>query len=139
MTIKPNAMAIEEINRSMGLTVRVSYHTLPGMPIDALMRGTEIENISEEAKTVEILDGLPRVIPCGMSLAQFKDVGNLFKSWAEVRCAADNAPLYLLRSSTEDSSKVSDVSGAFFLYSVSEGKSLPIIHDPALGQRQYRA
>ena len=132
MTIKPNAMAIEEINAGMGLAVRVSYCTLPGMPIGALMRGTEIENISDEAQTIEILDGLPRVIPYGMSLSQFKDVGNLFKSWAEVRYAADNAPLYLLRSSTEDSSKVSDVSGAFFLYSVSEGKSLPIIHDPAL-------
>ncbi len=132
MLIRSNALEIEEVNEAAGLSFHVSYHTLPGRPIGALMRSLRIKNISKAAKRVELLDGLPRVIPFGMSLPQYQDMGNLFKSWAEVRLCEENAPMYLLRSSTEDGSRVSESVGACFFYSLSEGKALPILYDPAL-------
>lgn len=132
MTVKSNAFVIEETNEDMGLKLRVSYCTLPNAPIGALVRSVEIENISGHALEAEMLDGLPRVIPYGMALGQFKDMANLFKSWADVQNLENGAPMYLLRSSTEDSAKVSDVAGAYFIFSVMAGRALPVIYDPSV-------
>ncbi len=130
MTVSQNALVIEEENAALGLRVRVEYATLPDAPIGALMRGVTVTNASNANIALEMLDGLPRIIPYGLSLGAFQSTGNLFKSWADVTNLERRAPMYILRSSTNDSAEVSEVSGAFFACCASGGALLPMVYDP---------
>ncbi len=130
MTIHSNALSVTESNGDMELTVHVDYCTLPSAPLGALLRSVTIQNSSGHEQHIEVLDGLPRIIPYGLQLTQFKEMGNLFKSWADVGNLQNSAPMYMLRSSTEDSAKVNKTSGAYFLYSVLDGRAQPIVYDP---------
>lgn len=131
MTLLPNGMALEETQEALGIRVRVEYRTLPNAPIGALMRSVSIQNLSGQERRLQVLDGLPRIIPYGLGLKQFQEMGNLFKSWAEVQALREGAALYCLRSSTEDSARVREASGAYFFHSVLEGNPLKVVYDPA--------
>ncbi len=131
MTILPNGLAVEETHEALGVRVRAQYRTLPGAPIGALVRSVTIENLSDREQAIQALDGLPRIIPYGLGLKQFQEMGNLYKSWAQVETLPEGAALYLLRSSTEDSAKVREATGAYFFHSVLGGKALPVVYDPA--------
>ncbi len=129
MTVEPNALIIEEENPRRGLNMRVEYATLPDSPLGALMRRVEVKNVSGEPIFVEMLDGLPRVIPYGLQLGAFREMANLFKSWADVDNLENRAPMYKLRSTTDDSSRVDEITGAFFICCASGGELLPILVD----------
>ncbi len=132
MEIDQNAFSIAEENADIGIGMRATYCTLPDAPVGALMRGVTITNISGRPLALDVLDGLPRIIPYGLSLNAFRDMANLFKSWADVVNLDRGAPMYILRSSTNDSAVVSEASGAFFVSCASAGELLPILYDPEI-------
>ena len=127
-----NSLELRELEPSVGLRVTVRYTTLPGEPIGALLRGVRFENTGKEPLTIEALDGLARVLPYGLQLGQYKEMGNLFKSWAQVTPSGDGALLYHLRSSTEDSARVEEITGSFFFASAARGAMLELVYDPSL-------
>ncbi|NLM86027.1 MAG: cellobiose phosphorylase [Clostridiales bacterium] len=132
MTQGAGSLELIEENAAFGLAVHVHYTTLPGEPIGALLRGVTINNTGEKAVHIQLLDGLPRVLPYGLQLGQYKDMGNLFKSWAQVQEAENGARQYNLRSSTGDSERVSEVAGSFFYAAKASGQPLGTAYDPAL-------
>lgn len=127
--IKKNSITIEEINKAFGLKIRVKYFVLPKESIGALVRKVEIENISEEAKDIELIDGLPKIIPYGIKNGEFKEMSNLLKSWTDIKNIENKAPYYSLRASSDDSAEVSEIEGGYFYCSIAEGKKLPVIYD----------
>ena len=66
-------------------------------------------------KNIEIIDGLPKIITYGISNGEFKEMSNLFKSWAYIKNIDNKVPYYTLRASTKDSAEVSDVEGGYYL------------------------
>lgn len=129
MFIKENELKIEEVNHQYGIKTVVTYFTLPNENFGALVRKVEIENISGSAQQLEILDGLPAIIPFGIDDAAYKAVGNTLKSWMDVFNLENRIPYYRVRSSTNDSAEVEEVSKGHFYLSFSEDGELlsPIV------------
>ncbi|MDZ5472291.1 cellobiose phosphorylase [Bacillus sp. 31A1R] len=133
MFIKENELKIEEVNEQEGLKTLVTYFTLPNENFGALVRKVEIENISAKTMELEVLDGLPAIIPFGVDDAAYKAVGNTLKSWMDVFNLENGIPYYRVRSSTNDSAEVEEVSkGHFYLSFTEEGNLISPIVDAEL-------
>ena len=61
--VSPHEMGVEEIHPSLGLAIRADLFTLPEASLAGLVRRVTVQNISQQSKTVEIVDGLPQVLP----------------------------------------------------------------------------
>ena len=67
MIIGLNELELVEQNPARALQVEVSYFTLPEEPIAALVREVKVTNLAYQPVRLEILDGLPVIIPYGVS------------------------------------------------------------------------
>lgn len=127
MEIEKNAFSITE--EYCGLKIAVEYTVLPGESIGALVRRVTVENASDTETQLELLDGMPQIIPYGIQNGQYKEMSNLQKSWADIKNIENNAPLFTMRASSDDSAEVSEVEGGYFYLVVAEGKLVPVIYD----------
>ncbi len=127
MEIEKNVLTISE--ESHGLKVTVCYIILPGENIGALVRRVTVENIGGGAHELEILDGMPQIIPYGIQNGQYKEMSNLFKSWADIKNIENKAPLYTMRASSDDSAEVSEIQGGYFYLAVQNGELQPVLYD----------
>lgn len=126
MEIEKNVVSV--IEQSHGLRFTVRYMVLPHEDIGALVRSVTVENLGER-KDLEILDGMPQIIVYGISNGQYKEMSNLYKSWADIKNIDHNAPVYTMRASTDDSAEVSMIEGGYFYCAVRDGNLQPIIYD----------
>lgn len=124
-----NSFKVIEKNEKYGIEVTVNYFVLPNESIGALVRQVSIKNIGSKAKDMEVIDGLPKIITYGISNGEFKEMSNLFKSWAYIRNIDNKVPYYTLRASTKDSAEVSDVEGGYYYLTVRNGKLQDVIYD----------
>jgi hypothetical protein len=125
MTILPNGLTIEESHAAHGLKTTVHYFNLPNEDYAALVRRVTIENIGGKELELELLDGLPEILPFGIENSGYKDIGNLLRSWMEVYNMENGIPFYKLRSSTNDDAQVSEITnGHFYLSFTGEGEKL---------------
>lgn len=128
--IRRNSIKIEEINRELGLHITVKYFILPKESIGALVRKVEIKNRDKQIKDIELLDGMPKIIPYGIHNGAFKEMSNLLKSWTEVNNIENHVPFYTMRASSDDSAEVTEIEGGYFYASVVNGQIAPIIYNP---------
>jgi hypothetical protein len=84
MHIGLNELEIKEVNSTHKLQTNVLYFTLPGERFAGLVRLITLKNTGEESISVEILDGLPAVIPYGVNNFQLKEFGRTVEAWMEV-------------------------------------------------------
>lgn len=116
MYIGANECEIEEINSDGSLQTNVLYFTLPEESIAALVRKTTITNLAEEEINLEVLDGMPAVIPYGLDEGGLKAVGHTLKAWMSAYNLENNVPFYKLRASAGDSAEVANIEkGHFYL------------------------
>lgn len=114
LLVRPDRVTIEEDNAETGIRVRVTYFTLPGENLAALVRKVELENRSEKPLDVEIVDGLAQILPAGIDYGGYKAISNLLQSWMS-SYPEEGYLFYKLRASTADSSEVAEVAdGNFF-------------------------
>ncbi len=130
MTISMNGLALEECNEAEGLLTQVSYFTLPGERIGALVRRVSIKNIADKTVRIELLDGMPACIPYGIDHEGMKTMGQTLKAWMQVEHAG-GIPYMKARASTVDSAVVTEVRGGnFSIGSLADGTRLKAITDP---------
>ncbi|MCR5584002.1 MAG: cellobiose phosphorylase [Lachnospiraceae bacterium] len=130
MIVRKNSLTVEEISKDHGLKIVVEYFILPKEPIGALVRRVKLENISGTDLKAEILDGVSKIIPRGISNGQFQEMSNLFKSWTDVRNIENNAPIFAMRASTADSAEVAEIRDGYFYFCAMDGKAKECICDP---------
>ncbi|MBC7108890.1 cellobiose phosphorylase [Pyrococcus woesei] len=125
MYVGRNELEIEEIHERLGLSINVLYYTLPQEKIPALIRIVTIRNISSTPRKLEILDGMPIIIPYGVNDYVIKHMATLIKAWIEVFNLEKKMPFFKLKSSTEDVPKVTELTeGTFYISFVKRnGKS----------------
>lgn len=132
MTISMNGLELEERNETEGLLTRVSYFTLPGERIGALVRKVSIRNIADKPVRIELLDGMPACIPYGIDHEGMKTMGQTLKAWMQVDRAGD-IPYMKARASTVDSAAVTEIKGGnFSIGSLPDGTRLKAITDPGV-------
>lgn len=136
MEIEQNVLTICE-DRA-GLKMTVSYFILPNENIGALVRKVTVKNTSDRSVALELLDGMPQIIPYGIQNGQYKEMSNLFKSWADIINIEQNVPIYKMRASSDDSAEVTEINGGYFYFVVEQGRLLPVVYDklPIFGYEQ---
>ncbi len=129
MRIKRSEFVIEEINKSLGLKFEVTYFGLPNENLAALVREVRITNLTENIMEIELLDGISQLFPYKVTGGDFKNIGNLLRSWMEVYSLENNVGFYRMRSSTKDSAEVVETVKGNFYVSSFEGKLVKPIVD----------
>lgn len=130
MFIGANEVEVEEVNKEKGIQTNVLYFTLPNEEVGGLVRKVTLKNISNQPYTLDILDGMPQVIPYGVDLGAMKMMGQTVKAWMQVQDVEAHVPFYSVRASMEDSAVVKEVKGGHFYLTMSEqGALLPAIVD----------
>lgn len=129
MYIKKNSLEVEEINHEIKLSIKAKYFILPNEEIGAVVRNIIITDLSGHRRDIEVLDGMPKIIPFGISNSSYKDVSNLLKSWTDIRNIENDIPFITMRSSSNDSAEVTEVKSGYYYLSVKDGKLIMPIYD----------
>lgn len=128
MEIEPHCFRIAEERQDLKIRIKITYFNLPNEPFGALARKVELEDFSGLERNIEILDGLPKILPAGLSYDASKAVSNLMRSWIEVRNLEHKIPYYKMRATTADSPDVKRLYDGNFYLSVFEGNLIrPLI------------
>lgn len=117
---------VEEVNETKGLRVKATYYILPNSPIGGLVRYVEIENLNDNERQLEVVDGMPALLPYGVTTAGYKEVGNLLRSWMEVYHQDSEVLYYKLRASTEDSEEVTAIDRGNYFVAAADSKVIQI-------------
>ena len=135
MSIKSASLNLSCVNLSAGLCVSVNYFTLPNTSVGGLVREVKIKNISKRKLDIEILDGLPRIIPFGATYPFLKDISRTLEAWMYSFVQKDLA-MFRLLVDPRDVSQTKYIEGANFNHSFYEqdGKKVfpEIIVDPVV-------
>ncbi len=131
MRIEMNALHVEEQNRTLGLCFTATYYTMPGEDYAGMVRRLSIQSLDGGEHTVELLDGLPQLLPYGMGNSAYREMANLARSWFEVYNTENRAAFYKVRATMSDTVEVSEVErGNFYLaFSTRSGGLLPPLYD----------
>lgn len=133
MHIGMNELEIREYDAEHQLETGIIYATLPGEAVGGLLRRVSIRNLSGKRRHVEVLDGMPEVIPYGIDLESMKMMGQTMKAWMEVADHETGIPFFRVRASTVDSAQVTEIRGGNYGLAVDEnGSRLPVVVDPKL-------
>ena len=123
MEISLHALTITETNYNLDLMTKVKYFILPGENFAALVRRANVKNLSDTAKNLEILDGMPILIPYGIKHNSLKEISQTISAWAKVYCLEDKTPFYRLRATAEDDPEVKKMSAGNFYIAFTEHKN----------------
>lgn len=84
MVITSYDLKLEEINRTLGFKIEAMFCTLPGENMAGLIRKVEITNLKENSLKIEVLDGMPMIIPNYLIDMDMKSMSNLRQAWMSV-------------------------------------------------------
>lgn len=125
LVIEKNVIRIEETNQTLKLQATVTYFTMPGENYAAIVRKVEIEKLDSEACELEILDGLPQILPAGAGNGDYQAMSNLIRSWFDVYNLENNIACYKTKSTIADTAEVGEShAGNFYLSFSSESDGL---------------
>lgn len=128
MKIGMNHLIIEE--ETEAYRIKVEYETLPMEPLAGLMRSVSVTMKQDGDHVVEFADGMPEILPYGVTATAMKEMGQTAKAWMEVRDYDKGLPKFKVRASMEDSAEVTEVTGINFAIGNIQGAgSLPVIVD----------
>ncbi|MCL2487043.1 MAG: cellobiose phosphorylase, partial [Oscillospiraceae bacterium] len=113
MYISSHDFRIEDVNAGLGVKTTVSYCTLPGERLAALVRKLTVENISGRDFEVEMLDGLPAILPFYIPDVYIKTQSNLRQAWMRAE-HCETIPFYRLGVLPDDTAETSFVNGGNF-------------------------
>ncbi|MBS5934636.1 MAG: hypothetical protein KIC94_17370 [Clostridiales bacterium] len=133
MAIGMNELVVNHYEESQQIETSVTYYSLPGEKVGALVRKVSIKNVSDEECMIEVLDGMPAVIPYGVNMGSMKEMGQTTKAWMQVEDVETKTPYYRVRVSMEDTASVQGVEGGNFAHAINDlGEELATIVDPAV-------
>ncbi|MFP4661601.1 MAG: hypothetical protein ACLFPF_05370 [Halanaerobiales bacterium] len=133
MIISPYSLTIEEENDDHQLFIRIKYFVLPGEDFGALVRRVSIENRAEKEREFEILDGIPEIVPFGLTNTALKEVSQTMSAWCRVYNLENQIPFYRVKATTDDSPEVRKlVKGHFYLATNEKDELLSPLVDPAV-------
>ena len=106
MYVSSYNLTIEEINTNIGIKTVVTYFTLPNQPLAGLLRKVTVENISKQNVQIEIVDGMPKILPYYINSWSQKYMSTTIQAWTKVdNFDKTGVPFYKLKVETADSSE----------------------------------
>ena len=116
MMITSHDLTIEEVNTTLGLSVTVNYFTMPEESFAGLVRTVTFRNISKDVLAVDMIDGLPLIIPFGQNDWVMKNMCRTIEAWYKVRNLDKDAPYFQLNVEPADVPQVQHVKEGNFYF-----------------------
>lgn len=134
MEIGMNGLTIREQNKEQKLLTEVDYYTLPGEKVGALVRKVTVTNEDDREILLEVIDGMPALIPYGVEAEFMKNMTQTAKAWMQVEDLETKIPFYRVRASLVDSASVLAIEGGNFSFGCLEDGTLlaPVVDTEAL-------
>lgn len=132
MFITSYDLKLEEDNLSLGLKIQVEYFTIPNDSYAALVRTVTIKNTTSTNRTIQILDGLPQIVPYGISNLFLKKMGRTLEAWMNVENLDKGVPFYKLDVDPKDRPQVIHIKEGNFYLSFYYDKEKPKIIQPII-------
>ena len=123
-------LTLEEENQSLGLGVKVDYFNIPNESFAALVRSVTIKNLSTKPKKLQVLDGLPQIIPFGTSNLFLKKLHRTIEAWMHVENLGQGAAFYKLDVDPTDRPEVIYIEEGNFYLGFHHKKGNPEIIKP---------
>ncbi|MCK9636065.1 MAG: hypothetical protein M0R41_07280 [Methylobacter tundripaludum] len=127
--VTPQEVGVEEINPQLGFSIRADMFTLPEASVAGLLRRVEIVNTSGQARKIEIVDGLPQVLPFGMNQWILKFMSRTSEAFMRVEGVEENLPFYRLKVWPTDSPQVEPVIACNFFAGFLNGGRTRVVVD----------
>ncbi len=135
MSMSSYDLKLEELNRSLGLETRVEYFTIPNDTFAALARVVTIKNLNPKPKDIQLIDGLPQIVPFGTANLFLKKLSRTIEAWMSVANLGKDAAFYKLSVDPTDRPEVIHIKeGNFYLgfyYEKERPRLIKPIVDPA--------
>ena len=125
LLIGMNELEIEERHPQLGYQVNILYFLLPNAPFAGLVRRVWVKNILDSPLNLEILDGLPGIVPYGVDNVMLKQIGRTIEAWMQVKNLENRLPFYCLKATPGDTAAVHTIRGGNFALMTSAGSLLP--------------
>ncbi|MFA4906495.1 MAG: cellobiose phosphorylase [Candidatus Margulisiibacteriota bacterium] len=130
MIVSPDSLAISEDNDDLKIKTEITYFNIPNESYPALARMVRITNLSRRPKKIDIIDGLPILIPFGFTDDLLKRICQTTSAWCKVDNLDKGAPFYRLKTAPKDICETQELTrGNFYLSFGSTGKTRYIV-DP---------
>jgi hypothetical protein len=114
MIIRPESLTLEEENKMLGLYFRVDFFNIVRDEYPGLVRKLTIRNLSLQKIKLEVLDGLPLIVPFGVDNWNLKNMRRLVESFVHVANLENDFPCFKVRTKQQDSPEVIAVKEANF-------------------------
>ena len=116
MRISSGALILEEENYTLGIKTRVEYFNIPNDTYAGLSRTVTIENTGKKLKTIQLIDGLPQIVPFGTHNFFLKKLGRTIEAWMSIDNLDNDIPFYKLEVDPTDRPEVVHIdAGNFYL------------------------
>ncbi len=135
MIIRPAELVLEEETESLGLSFRVEFFNIPEDDYAGLVRVLHVTNVGPKSVRLEMLDGLPLVIPFGVDNYNLLHMRRLVESFVECINYETGIPFFKGRVKQEDRPDIVKIrEGHFYLGFVCNGRREQLVRpvvDPA--------
>ena len=130
MKISSECLEIKEINKDINIETIVKYYILPNEKFGGFVRKLSVKNLGKNKKTINVLDGMPKIIPYGIDNDTLKKLSQTVSAWINVDHLDKKVPFYTLSASSKDEAQVDKIdSGNFYISTTNNKLNKPII-DP---------
>lgn len=127
------ASEVEITCRQAGLEASAVYFGVPGEPVAALARVLTVTNLTSSPIALELLDGLPALVPYGVDQDALKNMTQLAKAWMQVEDVDEGRAYFRVRASMADTAMVTAVEGGnFCLAYTGQGERCRLLVQPEL-------
>ncbi|MBS3741780.1 MAG: hypothetical protein KGY75_08590 [Candidatus Cloacimonetes bacterium] len=132
MIITPYQLTLKEVNQNLGLKFVVQYSNAPNDDYAGLIRKLYIKNLNPHPISLDILDGLPLIIPYGIDNTGLKHIRRLIEAFVEVNNYKNNVPFFKSKVVPADRPEVVRIKKGNFYFGFIAGnnKPVPTIIDP---------
>jgi len=113
MVVSSEELEINELNPELGIETNVLYFPLVSQPVAALVRELRIKNLKAHPIKLELIDGLPRILPYGLDQSHVKFIARHIEAMMSVK-QLNGIPLFRLKQTPGDISQVGKIPGDNF-------------------------
>ena len=116
MRIDSDKLVLIEENYTLGIKTQVEYFNIPNDTFAGLSRCVSIENTGNKHKSLQLIDGLPAIVPFGTNNFFLKKLGRTIEAWMDIDNLDNNVPFYKLAVDPTDRPEVVHIeAGNFYL------------------------
>ena len=126
MIISLNELELVEESRQHGLKVEILYFNLPEEPVAGLVRQVKISNLANRNINLEVIDGMPLMMPYGVNNKALKETSRTLESWVNVSNQENNFPFFQLRSTLLDTEEIKPIEAVNFSHAFASQNGLPV-------------